>query len=106
MTLPLYAFAALLELIGCFAVWAWWRQGEQAFWLIPGALALAGFAFLLALTPPPHAGRSFAAYGGIYIAASVLWLWLVDGERPGVPDMAGAALALLGAGVILWGARG
>ncbi|WP_236019530.1 YnfA family protein [Fuscibacter oryzae] len=106
MTFALYAFAALFEITGCFAVWHWWRQGASALWLIPGALALAGFAFLLALTPPSHAGRSFAAYGGVYIAASLLWLWLVEGTRPGLSDLSGAALALLGAGVILWGARG
>ncbi|MBL4929961.1 YnfA family protein [Tabrizicola sp. KVB23] len=106
LTFALYAFAALFEITGCFAVWHWWRQGASALWLIPGALALAGFAFLLALTPPSHAGRSFAAYGGVYIAASLLWLWLVEGTRPGLSDLSGAALALLGAGVILWGARG
>ena len=64
--MPLYALAALLEITGCFAVWSWWR-GASALWLIPGALALAGFAYALALTPPPLAGRSYAAYGGVYI---------------------------------------
>ncbi len=106
MTLVLYALAALLEITGCFAVWAWWRQGATALWLLPGLAALAGFAFLLALTPPSHAGRSYAVYGGIYIAASLLWLWLVEGSRPSPSDLVGGALALLGAGVILWGARG
>ena len=64
MTLALYLLAALAEIAGCFAVWSWWR-GASALWLLPGALALAGFAMLLALTPPAVAGRSFAAYGGI-----------------------------------------
>lgn len=104
MTLALYALAAMCEIAGCFAVWAWWRQGAPALWLIPGMAALAAFAWLLALTPPDQAGRSFAAYGGIYIAASLIWLWLAEGTRPGLTDLAGAGLALAGAGVILWGA--
>lgn len=96
----LYGLAALAEIAGCFAVWSWWR-GASALWLIPGALALAGFALFLALTPPAHAGRSFAAYGGVYIAASLLWMWGVEGETPALRDLLGAALALAGVWVIL-----
>lgn len=104
MTLPLYALAALAEIAGCFAVWHWWR-GASALWLIPGAVALAAFAVLLAMTPPAHAGRSFAAYGGIYIAASLGWLWLVEKTRPDLWDLLGGALALAGAAVILFAPR-
>ena len=104
MVLGLYALAALMEIAGCFAVWAWWR-GASVWWLIPGALALAAFALALAVTPPAHAGRSFAAYGGVYIAASLLWLWLVEGARPQMADLAGIALALAGAAVILFAPR-
>ncbi len=100
MTLPLYALAALAEIAGCFAVWSWWR-GASALWLIPGAVALAVFAVALALTPPSHAGKSYAAYGGVYIAASLAWLWLVEGAAPTLRDLIGAGLALLGALVIL-----
>jgi small multidrug resistance family-3 protein len=103
--MPLYALAALLEISGCFAVWSWWR-GANPLWLIPAALALAGFAYVLAITPASHAGRSYAAYGGIYIAASLFWLWAVEGSRPDWADLAGAALALVGAAVILWAPRG
>ncbi len=103
MTLGLYALAAVMEIAGCFAVWAWWR-GASALWLVPGAAALGVFALALAMTPPAFAGRSFAAYGGVYIAASVLWLWLFEGTRPGLADLGGAALALAGAAVILSGA--
>ena len=99
MSLSLYALAALAEIAGCFAVWSWWR-GASALWLIPAAASLAAFAYLLALTPPSHAGRSYAAYGGVYIAASLLWLWLVEGVRPDRADLGGAALALAGAAVI------
>jgi len=100
-----YGLAAVLEIAGCFAVWSWWR-GASVMWLLPGALALAGFAFLLALTPPPHAGRSFAAYGGVYIVASLGWLWLIEGVRPDWADLVGVALALAGVAVILWVPRG
>ena len=101
MTLTLYLAAAIAEIAGCFAVWSWWR-GASPLWLIPGALSLAAFAWLLALTPPSHAGRSYAAYGGIYIAASLGWLWLAEGVRPDRVDMIGAALAITGACVILF----
>ena len=104
MSLLLYALAALTEIAGCFAVWRWWR-GASPFWLIPAALSLAAFAYLLALTPPSHAGRSYAAYGGIYIAASLIWLWLVEGTRPSITDLTGAALAMAGAAIILLAPR-
>ena len=103
--MPLYAFAALLEIAGCFAVWAWWR-GASVLWLIPAGLALVGFAWALALSSPIHAGRSFAAFGGVYIAASLLWMWLVEGSRPDWADLGGAALALAGASIILFAPRG
>lgn len=104
MTLPLYVLAAFAEIAGCFAVWHWWRGGA-ALWLIPGAAALAVFAVLLAITPPAHAGRSFAAYGGVYIAASLGWLWLVEKTRPDLWDILGGALALTGAALILFAPR-
>lgn len=100
----LYLLAALAEIGGCFAVWHWWR-GANALWLLPGAVALAVFAYLLALTPPSHAGRSFAVYGGVYIATSLLWLWAVEGARPDRWDLIGGALALAGAAVILFAPR-
>ena len=106
MTVALiYPLAALVEIAGCFAVWAWWRSGASVLWLIPGMVALAGFAWLLAQVETSAAGRAYAAYGGVYIIASVLWMWLVEGERPGVSDMLGAALCLAGAVVILGFAR-
>ena len=94
----------LLEIAGCFSVWMWWRGGASALRLLPGIVSLAGFAFLLALSPAAFAGRAFAAYGGVYIAACLLWLWLAEGERPDLRDLAGAAPCLAGAWVIV-GAR-
>ena len=77
-TLAIYIGAALAEIAGCFAVWAWMRQGASALWLVPGLLSLAVFAWLLTLAPSDFAGRAYAAYGGVYIAASLLWLWLIE----------------------------
>lgn len=73
-------------------------------WLVPGGVALAAFAWLLTLIPADAAGRVFAAYGGVYVAASLLWLVLVEGVRPSGWDLAGVALCLAGAAVILLGA--
>lgn len=100
-TLALYAAAALAEIAGCFAVWAWWRVGASALWLLPGGVALALFGWLLALSPAGFAGRAYAAYGGVYVAASIIWLWSVEGAVPDRWDIAGAALVLTGAAVIL-----
>lgn len=104
---PLFlAAAAVLEIAGCFAVWAWWRAGASALWLAPGAVALGLFALSLAQVPAAFAGRAYATYGGVYIAASLLWGWAVEGQRPDSWDIAGAAICLLGAGVILFAPRG
>lgn len=108
MQLPVwfvYPAAALAEIAGCFAVWAWWRTGASPLWLLPGLAALAAFAFLLALVPADHAGRAFAAYGGVYIVASLLWGWMIEDIRPDRWDMAGGVICLVGAALILAGPR-
>lgn len=105
MTLLLYAGAALAEIAGCFAFWAWWRLGRTALWILPGLASLALFAFLLAQIDTSHAGRAYAAYGGVYILASILWLWTAEGVTPDRYDLAGTAICLLGAAVILYGPR-
>ncbi|ASJ73699.1 YnfA family protein [Granulosicoccus antarcticus] len=104
-TLFLYLGAALAEIAGCFSFWAWLRLGKSVFWLIPGLLALAVFAYLLTRVEADFAGRAYAAYGGVYIATSLLWLWAVEGVRADRWDLAGATLCLLGAAIILWGPR-
>ncbi|MDQ1078768.1 YnfA family protein [Pseudoroseomonas cervicalis] len=105
-TALLYLAAALAEIGGCFAIWMVLRLGRSAWWLLPGLGSLALFGLLLTLVESSAAGRAFAAYGGVYIAASLAWLWLVEGARPDRWDMAGAALCLAGAAVILLGPRG
>jgi small multidrug resistance family-3 protein len=106
MTLLIYPLAALAEIAGCFAFWAWLRLDRSALWLAPGILSLALFAWLLTLVPSDAAGRAYAAYGGVYIAASLVWLWLVEGQRPDRFDLAGAAICIVGAAVILLPQRG
>ena len=96
-----YAMAPLAEIAGCFAFWAWLRLDRSAWWLLPGLASLALFAWLLALVPSPFAGRAYAAYGDVYIAASVLRLWVVKRARPDHWDLLGATLAALGVGIIL-----
>lgn len=104
-SLGLFALAALAEIAGCFAFWAWARLGKSALWLGPGVLALVLFAWILTRAESDFSGRAYAAYGGIYILASLVWLWAVEGQVPQLRDIAGAALCLAGAGLILSGAR-
>ena len=100
-----YLGAAIAEIAGCFAFWAWLRQGQSILWLIPGIASLALFAWLLTLVDAEHAGRTYAAYGGVYIASALVWLWAVEGVRPDRWDLIGVCICLVGAGVILFGPR-
>ncbi|MET4632855.1 MULTISPECIES: YnfA family protein [Kaistia] len=106
MTILIYVAAGLAEIAGCFAFWAWLKLDRSIAWLVPGVLSLALFAYLLTLVDSAAAGRAFAAYGGIYIALSILWLWIVEGARPDRWDLAGAAVCLAGAAIILFAPRG
>ena len=101
----IYGAAAVAEIAGCFSFWAWLRLGRSVLWTIPGTLALIAFALLLTRIDTAFAGRAFAAYGGIYIAASLVWLWLAEGMVPDRWDLVGAAISLVGAAVIVLGPR-
>lgn len=105
LSILVYVGAAAAEIAGCFAFWMWLRLERSAWWLAPGLLCLAVFAWLLTRIDVGFAGRTYAAYGGIYIAASLAWLWLVEGTRPTGWDLAGATLTVAGALVILTGAQ-
>ncbi|MCF8708415.1 YnfA family protein [Rhizorhapis sp. SPR117] len=100
-----YIGAALAEIAGCFAFWAWLRLDRSPLWIAPGMVSLALFAWLLTLIDSDAAGRAYAAYGGVYICASLLWLWAVEGVRPDRWDVSGALVCLVGAGLILLGPR-
>ncbi|HEX8055233.1 hypothetical protein CA262_16055 [Sphingobium sp. GW456-12-10-14-TSB1] len=105
MTIPIYIGAALAEIGGCFAFWAWLRLDRSPLWLLPGMVSLALFAWLLTLVDSDAAGRAYAAYGGVYICASLAWLWAIEGLRPDRWDLIGASLCLVGAAVILLAPR-
>ncbi len=102
-TTIIYITAAIAEIAGCFAFWAWLRLDRSPLWLVPGCLSLALFAWLLTLVDTSHAGRAYAAYGGIYITSALLWLWMAEDVRPDRWDLGGATLCLIGAAVILLG---
>ena len=105
VTVATYVGAAIAEIAGCFAFWAWLRLDRSALLVIPGIVSLVLFAYLLTRIDSVFAGRIFAAYGGVYIGASLGWLWAIEGSRPDRWDMIGAVICLLGAAVILWGPR-
>ena len=102
----IYALAAVAEIAGCFAFWAWLRNGQSPVWVLPGVGALVLFAWLLTLIPAEAAGRAYATYGGIYIVASLIWMWAVEKSAPDRWDVIGAAVCLVGAGIILYAPRG
>lgn len=105
MTLIAYLAAALAEIAGCFAFWAWLRLDKSVWWLAPGTASLCLFAYLLTLVDAEHAGRTYAAYGGVYILSALLWLWVAEDVKPDRWDAIGAAVCLLGAAIILLGPR-
>jgi len=98
-----YSVAALGEIAGCFAFWSWLRLGKSPLWIAPGTVSLLIFALALTRINAAAAGRACAAYGGVYILASLLWLWVVEKTRPDQWDVIGAGICLVGAAVILFG---
>lgn len=98
----IYLGAALAEIAGCFAFWAWLRMSKSIWWLVPGTGSLMLFAYLLTLIDAEQAGRTYAAYGGIYILCAVVWLWIAEGTVPDRWDAIGVAICLLGSAIILW----
>src|SRR5262249_15324811 len=103
--IALYGLAAVLEIFGCFTFWLWLRAGRSPLWILPGAVSLMLFGLALSQVATPFAGRAFAAYGGVSIVASLLWLWLVEHKTPDRGALVGAAICLPGAGIILFGPR-
>jgi small multidrug resistance family-3 protein len=103
-TIGLFAATALAEIAGCYLPYLWLRQGKTAWLLAPAAASLALFVWLLSLHPTA-AGRTYAAYGGVYVATALVWLWLVDGVRPDRWDWIGAAVAILGMAIIAFAPR-
>jgi small multidrug resistance family-3 protein len=102
----LFVLAAVFEIAGCFAFWVWVRRGAAPWVIVLGIASLVGFALALTRVDAAFAGRAYAAYGGIYIATSLVWLWVVERQVPTRPDVLGAALAIAGALVIIGFAGG
>lgn len=103
-TFSLFIITALAEIIGCYLPYLWLKKGGSAWLLLPAALSLAVFAWLLSLHPTA-AGRVYAAYGGVYIFVALIWLWLVDGIRPSTWDIVGVGVALTGMAIIMFAPR-
>jgi small multidrug resistance family-3 protein len=105
VTPALFVLAAVAEIAGCFAFWSWARLNASSLWIAPGIASLILFAWLLTRVDVDYAGRAFAVYGGIYIAASLVWLWLVEGRVPDRWDVLGGSLSVAGALVIVCAPR-
>ena len=101
-TIGLFILTAVAEIAGCYLPYLWMRQGKSVWLLVPGALSLALFAWLLSLHPTA-AGRTYAAYGGVYVTVAVFWLWWIDGVRPDRWDLIGVAVTLIGMSIIAFG---
>jgi small multidrug resistance family-3 protein len=100
-TTLLFVITALAEITGCYLPYLWLRQGKSAWLLVPAAISLAIFSWLLSFHPTA-AGRVYAAYGGVYVTIALVWLWGVDGISPRPADFVGVALCLLGMAVIMF----
>ncbi|MDP3596226.1 MAG: YnfA family protein [Nitrospirota bacterium] len=101
-TAELFILTAIAEIVGCFLPYLWLRKDGSIWLLVPAALSLAAFSWLLTLHPAAS-GRVYAAYGGVYVATALVWLKVVDGEELSVFDWTGAGIALIGMGVIVFG---
>ncbi len=102
--LGLFVLTAIAELVGCYLPYLWLREGKSPLLLVPAAASLGTFAWLLTLHPT-GASRTYAAYGGVYIAVALLWLWAVEGKRPSTWDIAGVLVALTGMAIIVLAPR-
>lgn len=103
--LSLFVLTALAEIVGCYLPYLWLRRGGSSWLLVPAALSLALFAWLLTLHPTLGAGRTYAAYGGVYIAVALVWLWRVEGLTPDRWDIIGGVVTLIGAAIIAFAPR-
>ena len=100
----LFLATAVAELVGCYLPYLWLRKNGSPWLIIPSALCLAMFSWLLTLHPTAS-GRIYAAYGGVYVATAVFWLWAIDGIRPSRWDLLGVIITLVGMSVIMFGSR-
>ncbi|MFN7970962.1 MAG: YnfA family protein [Acidobacteriota bacterium] len=102
--LLLFVVTAVAEILGCYLTYLWMRRGASAWLMLPAAMSLAAFAWLLSFHPAA-AGRTYAAYGGVYVATALLWLLVVERQQPDRWDLIGGATCLLGMTIIYFGPR-
>jgi small multidrug resistance family-3 protein len=102
--LGLFLLTAIAEIVGCYLPYLWLKQGGSIWLLVPAALSLGIFVWLLSLHPTA-AGRVYAAYGGVYISVAICWLWLVDSIKPTATDWIGVTVCLMGAAIIIFGTK-
>ena len=105
-SLLLFALAALLEIGGAWLMWQGLRADRGWLWIGAGVLALGAYGAVATLQPEAEFGRILAAYGGVFVAGSLLWAMAVDGFRPDRSDVLGALVCLAGIGLIMYGPRG
>jgi len=103
-TLSLFIVTALAEIVGCYLPYLWLKEDKSVWLLLPAAMSLAIFAWLLTLHPHA-AGRVYAAYGGVYISVAIMWLWAIDSIRPTITDLVGVGVCLIGMAIIMFGPR-
>ncbi|GAA0584686.1 YnfA family protein [Kribbella sandramycini] len=102
----LFVLAAIAEIGGAWLIWQGWREHRGLWWIAAGVLALGAYGFVTTFQPDPNFGRILAAYGGVFVAGSLIWAVLLDGFRPDRWDLLGAACCLLGVAVIMYAPRG
>ena len=100
----LFIATAIAEIVGCYLPYLWLKQNGSVWLLLPAALSLCLFVWLLSIHPTA-AGRVYAAYGGVYISVAICWLWLVDAVKPSATDLVGVVVCLLGAAIIMLGSK-
>jgi len=105
-SIALFALAAVAEIGGAWLVWQGLREHRGLLWVGAGVIALGAYGFVATFQPDPNLGRILAAYGGIFVAGSLLWGVIVDGFKPDRWDIAGAAVCLFGVALIMYAPRG
>lgn len=103
-TTVLYIVTAIAEIVGCYLPYLWLKDRAPVWVLLPAAASLALFVWLLTLHPT-DAGRVYAAYGGVYVAVAIVWLWVIDAVRPTRWDWLGVAVTLVGMAIIVFAPR-
>lgn len=104
-SISLFVAAAVAEIGGAYLVWQGVRERRGLVWIGAGVVALGLYGFFATFQPSPHFGRILAAYGGVFVAGSLVWAVVLDGFRPDRWDLIGAAICLIGVAVIMYAPR-